>query len=91
MIKFENEANRRGNTRYYPRKVEIKDYRRKVFDQHIRNVIKTYENIKTKTTKITLKLQPKMIGHEKDDTNFSQKFFLTKRQVSNLCKAFANY
>ena len=49
------------------------------------------KTLKLKQLKITLKLQPKMIGHEKDDTNFSQKFFLTKRQVSNLCKAFANY
>ena len=31
-----------------------------------------------------------MIGNSDDKTNFPHEFLLTKRQVVNLCKAFAN-
>ena len=31
-----------------------------------------------------------MIGHSNDETNFSHKFMLTNRQISNLSKAFAS-
>ena len=31
-----------------------------------------------------------MIGNSDDETNFSHKLLLTNRQVSNICKAFAN-
>ena len=36
-----------------------------------------------------LRLSSNMIGG--DETNFPHKLLLTNRQVSNLCKAFANY
>ena len=32
-----------------------------------------------------------MVGNSVDETNFPHKLLLTKRQVANLCKAFANY
>ena len=31
-----------------------------------------------------------MIGNSNDDTNFTYKLLLTKKQVSKFCKAFAN-
>ena len=40
-------------------------------------------------TEVVLILSSNMIGD--DETNFSHKLLLTNRQVSNLCKAFANY
>ena len=32
-----------------------------------------------------------MIGNSDDETNFPHKLFLTHRQVTNLCKAFASH
>ena len=32
-----------------------------------------------------------MIGNSDDETNFRHKLLLTNRQVTNLCKAFANH
>ena len=32
-----------------------------------------------------------MIGNSNDENNFPHKLLLTNRQVSNLCKAFANH
>ena len=32
-----------------------------------------------------------MVGNSDNETNFPHKLFLTNRQVTNLCKAFANY
>ena len=40
-------------------------------------------------TEVILWLSSNMIGD--DETNFPHKLLLTKRQVANLCKAFANY
>ena len=40
-------------------------------------------------TEVILLLSSNMIGD--DETNFPHKLLLTKRQVANLCKAFANY
>ena len=39
-------------------------------------------------TEVVLRLSSNMIGD--NETNFSHKLLLTNRQVSNLCKAFAN-
>ena len=38
---------------------------------------------------VVLRLSSNMIGD--DETNFPHKLILTNRQVSNLCKAFANH
>ena len=38
-----------------------------------------------------LKLSSNMIGNSDDETNFRHKSLLTNRQVTNLCKAFANH
>ena len=38
---------------------------------------------------VVLRLSSNMIGD--NETNFLHKFLLTNRQVSNLCKAFANH
>ena len=40
-------------------------------------------------TEVVLRLSSNMIGD--DETNFPHKLILTNRQVSYLCKAFANY
>ena len=40
-------------------------------------------------TEVVLKLSSNIIGD--DETNFPHKLLLTNRQVSNLCKAFANH
>ena len=40
-------------------------------------------------TEVVLRLSSKMIGD--DETNFPHKLLLTNRQVSNICKAFANF
>ena len=37
-----------------------------------------------------LKLSSNMISSSDDKTNFPHKLLLTNRQVTNLCKAFAN-
>ena len=41
-------------------------------------------------TDVVLRLSSNMIGNSDDETNFSHKLLLTNRQVSNICKAFAN-
>ena len=41
-------------------------------------------------TEVVLRLSSNMIGISDDEANFSHKLLLTKRQVANLCKAFAN-
>ena len=46
--------------------------------------------IKNKTD-VVLRLSSNMIGNSDDETNFSHKLLLTNRQVTNLCKVFANY
>ena len=40
-------------------------------------------------TEVVLRLSSNMIGD--NETNFPHKLLLTNRQVSNLCKAFANH
>ena len=40
-------------------------------------------------TEVVLRLSSNMIGD--DEINFSHKLLLTNRQVSNLCKTFANH
>ena len=40
-------------------------------------------------TKVGLRLSSNMIGDNK--TNFPHKLLLTSRQVTNICKAFANH
>ena len=40
-------------------------------------------------TEVVLRLPSNIIGD--NETNFSHKLLLTNRQVSNLCKAFANH
>ena len=42
-----------------------------------------------KETGVVLRLSSNMIGD--NETNFPHKLLLPNRQVSNLCKAFANY
>ena len=46
--------------------------------------------IKNKTD-VILKLSSNIIGNAVDETNFPYKLLLTNRQVTNLCKAFANH
>ena len=41
-------------------------------------------------TEVTLKLPSNMNSDSKYETNFPHKLFITARQVSKLCKAFAN-
>ena len=41
-------------------------------------------------TEVVLRLSSNTIGISDDEANFSHKLLLTKRQVANLCKAFAN-
>ena len=41
-------------------------------------------------TAVTLKLSSNMIGDSNDKINFPHKLLLTDRQVSKICKAFAN-
>ena len=41
-------------------------------------------------TEVVLRLSPNMIGDSNDETNFSHKLLLTDRQVSSICRAFAN-
>ena len=41
-------------------------------------------------TEIVLRLSSNMIGNSNDETNFSHELLLTNREVTNLCKAFAN-
>ena len=40
--------------------------------------------------RIVLRLSTNMIGNSDDETNFPRKLLVTKGQVANLCKAFAN-
>ena len=40
-------------------------------------------------TEVVLRLSSNMIGD--NETNFAHKLLLTNRQVTNLCKVFANY
>ena len=40
---------------------------------------------------VVLRLSLNMIGDSNDETNFPHKLLLTDRQVSNICKAFANH
>ena len=39
---------------------------------------------------VVIRLSPNMIGDSDDKTNFPHELFLTDRQVSSICKAFAN-
>ena len=41
-------------------------------------------------TEVTAKLSSNMIADSDDESNFPLKLLLTDRQVSKLCKAFAN-
>ena len=41
-------------------------------------------------TEVTAKLSSNMIADSDNESNFSLKLLLTDRQVSKLCKAFAN-
>ena len=41
-------------------------------------------------TGVTLRLSSNMIGNSNEETNFLHKLLRTDRQVSNLCKTFAN-
>ena len=42
-------------------------------------------------TKVTLNLLSNIVGDSNDENNFPHKLLLTNKQVSKLCKAFANY
>ena len=42
-------------------------------------------------TDVVLRLSLNMIGNSDDETNFPHKVLLTNRQVTTICKAFANY
>ena len=42
-------------------------------------------------TEVVLRLSSNMIGDSNDKINFPHELLLTNRQVTNLCKAFANY
>ena len=42
-------------------------------------------------TELVLRLSSNIIGNFDDETNFSHKLLLTKREVANLGKFFANY
>ena len=42
-----------------------------------------------KENKVVLRLSSNIVGD--NETNFPRKLLLTDRQVSNLCKAFANH
>ena len=39
---------------------------------------------------VVIRLSPNMIGDSNDKTDFPHELFLTDRQVSSICKAFAN-
>ena len=39
---------------------------------------------------VVIRLSPSMIGDSNYKTNFSHELLLTNRQVSSICKAFAN-
>ena len=41
-------------------------------------------------TDVVIRLPPNMIGDSNDRGNFSHELLLTNRQVSSICKAFAN-
>ena len=41
-------------------------------------------------TEVVIRLSPNMIGDSNDETNFPHELLLTDRQVSSICKAFAN-
>ena len=51
VLLFEDNAVRKGDTKYFPQKVEIKNYNVMIdgcnlfFEQPVKNEIKTYENI----------------------------------------------
>ena len=47
------------------------------------------KSAKKDETEVVLKLSSNMIGD--NETNFPHKLLLTNRQISNLCKAFANH
>ena len=42
-------------------------------------------------TDVILRLSSSMIGNSDNEANFPHKLLLTNRQVTNLCKAFANH
>ena len=41
-------------------------------------------------TEVVIRLSPNMIGDSNDETNFPHELLLTDRQVSSICKVFAN-
>ena len=41
-------------------------------------------------TDVVLKISSGLVGNSNDNTNFPHKLLLTDRQVTNICKAFAN-
>ena len=41
-------------------------------------------------TKVTLNFLSNIVGDSNDENNFPHKLLLTNKQVSKLCKAFAN-
>ena len=41
-------------------------------------------------TKVTLNLLSNIVGDSNEENNFPHKLLLTNKQVSELCKAFAN-
>ena len=42
-------------------------------------------------TDVVLRLSSNVIGNSNDETSFPYKLLLTRRQVANLCKAFAKH
>ena len=42
-------------------------------------------------TDVVLRISSNMVGNSNDNTNFPQELLLTKRQVANIGKAFANH
>ena len=53
-------------------------------------LIKLKPTIKNKND-VVIRLSPGMIGDSNDQTNFPHELLLTDRQVSSICKVFANY
>ena len=51
--------------------------------------LKKLKSVIKNETEVVSRLSSKMIGD--DETSFPHKLLLTNRQVSNICKAFANF
>ena len=59
----------------------------KLSNSHLNKVKSALEN----ETDVALRLSSNTIGNSYDVTNFPHQLLLTNREVTNLCKAFANH